>query len=112
MIGSSARGGAVDGVTPAPDQPSIALAVHFGLVDAAPGDVFRFSILSADGTTTWRTELVDCNFYVYGGRVGPHIRRAAEGPILNVAKDTSDGRPGGGLLISVPEQHLEGGAPT
>ncbi len=54
--------------------------------------------------TTWETELVDCNFYVYGNRVGPSLRRAAAGPILNVAQDTSDGRPGGGLLISVPEQ--------
>lgn len=51
----------------------------------------------------WQTELVDCNFYVYGRRVGSAIRRAADGPILNVAKDTSDGHPGGGLLISVPE---------
>lgn len=53
--------------------------------------------------TTWQTELVDCNFYVYGAQVGSSIRRAAAGPILNVAKDTSDGLPGGGLLISVPE---------
>ena len=55
--------------------------------------------------TTWQTELVDCNFYVYGNRVGSSIRRAAAGPILNVAQDTSDGHPGGGLLISVPERN-------
>ena len=52
----------------------------------------------------WRTELVDCNFYVYSGRVGCPIRRAAVGPILNVAQDTSSEGAGGGLLISVPEQ--------
>jgi hypothetical protein len=57
-----------------------------------------------DWETIWRHELVDCNFYVYGGRVGPPIRRAADNPVLNVAKDTSDGVPGGGLLISVPGQ--------
>jgi hypothetical protein len=55
--------------------------------------------------TIWETELVDCNFYVYGNRVGSPLRRASTGPILNVAQDTSGGRPGGGLLISVPEQH-------
>ena len=54
--------------------------------------------------TTWETELVDCNFYVYGNRVGSSLRRASTDPILNVAQDTSAGRPGGGLLISVPEQ--------
>lgn len=69
---------------------------HMVLPTADPADDWR---------TTWQTELVDCNFYVYGSRVGSPIRRAADGPILNVAKDTSDGRPGGGLLISVPEQH-------
>ena len=57
-----------------------------------------------DWRTTWQTELVDCNFYVYGARVGASIRRAATDPILNVAKDTSDGHAPGGLLISVPEQ--------
>ncbi len=68
---------------------------HMLLPIADPADDWR---------TTWQTELVDCNFYVYGGlRVGVPIRRAAGGPILNVAKDTSDGRPGGGMLISVPE---------
>jgi len=56
-----------------------------------------------DWHMSWITELVDCNFYMYGNQVGPPIRRAASGPILNVAKDTSDGRPGGGLLISIPE---------
>jgi hypothetical protein len=54
--------------------------------------------------TTWETELVDCNFFVYGNRVGTSMRRAATGPILNVAQDTSGGRSGGGLLITVPEQ--------
>ncbi|NNC79792.1 MAG: hypothetical protein HKN94_06515 [Acidimicrobiales bacterium] len=61
---------------------------------ADPGDDWHMS---------WVTELVDCNFYMYGNRVGPPLRRAASGPILNVAKDTTDGRPGGGLLISLPE---------
>lgn len=56
-----------------------------------------------DWRTSWQTELVDCNFYVYGHRVGGALRRAAVGPILNVAQDTSDGHPGGGLLISIPE---------
>lgn len=54
-----------------------------------------------DWRTTWQNELVDCNFYVYGDRVGGSMRRAAVGPILNVAQETSDGHPGGGLLISV-----------
>ena len=57
-----------------------------------------------DWRTTWQTERVDCNYYVYGAQVGSTIRRAADGPILNVARDTSDGHPGGGLLISVPER--------
>ena len=57
---------------------------------------------SHEWRTNWLTELVDCNFYVYGNQVGYPIRRAAAGPILNIAKDTSDGQPSGGLLITVP----------
>ncbi len=55
-------------------------------------------------SSTWQTELVDCDFYVFSGQVGHPIRRAAKGPILNVAQDTSSGQSGGGLLITVPEQ--------
>ena len=48
---------------------------------------------------SWERLYADCNFYMFGPRCGPVVRRAAQSRILNVAQETADGRPAGGFLI-------------